>query len=1787
MADIELYDDEILDDVIEDDLIEEDKVIEDEIDDTHNVADKREVLESKYNVYNETYDEIVSLLKGIVEKGEITQDDKDNMSIINDKYNDSYLDLNQELYTARDIIDENKWEELKANMVTNSQEDVFNALTNNGSVQGLFMDDDGNIFLNAQFLQTRGLNVVNDENEVTLSIDDTGNLTTSGDIVGGTITGTKLQALTIDTNEVNIESQDGGMVLKGALQKFTDENGKVRILIGKDTDGLFKFILYGDDGESVLIDKNGIKAGAIASGTITGGHITSDSISSKHIKTEVFETIDAKIDSATIGKADIEDLNAINATVENLKAENVTISGKLDATKAQIGELKANKADITELNAIKGNITHLESEVAKIGVLESDVADIEELLAGNLTAENIQAGTITAGSGIIADGAIGNAQISSLDAGKISAGKIDTSLVEIAGNNNHLKLKGNRIQVFQGTGNQAKERVSLGDVNGDGTLYGLRVRGADGTTVLIDENGVKSEGITDGSITNEKINENANIDGDKININSVVDKINEDGTKSIVGTKINVGDGSLTAKLSKITEKQTEHTESIKQAQADIKANETQISLKVSEQVYEKDKSETNTKFSNVNSEISAMKGQIALKVEQSDIETAIGELEGTMDSKIDTAKAEIKVTTDKISQNVTNLSQTVSTKADGSTVTAISNKVGALETSVNGISGKVTNLEKTTTTLNENVEGVKGEVSTLKSDVASLEVTTSGISQKVSSVESTTKTLTTQVGTAQDTANQAKADASSANTNATNAMNKANSANTLADSKAKVFTSQPTVPYKLGDLWVQGTTGDVMKCKTARTTGSYTASDWEKASKYTDDTKANAVEGKVTVLEGTVSSTNSKVAEITTNLEGITQRVSSTESTTATLTKKVNTVEGTANTAKSTADSAKTNATDAMNKANTANSKIDNLNISDRNLIKNSDVFITTGSNTNTCTVSEDFITLFNNNPNKKMSISLEVSATNALSTNTSGNKRIGCEITVTYTDGTNGYFGTWKTLTGTGINLNKQRISTIATIPNKQIKSASICGLYIQGLTSGTVKIGKPKYQISDKVSDWSPAPEDIDSAIDTVTQEITKTNSKVSSIETNLGSITSRVSSVEQTTTTINGKVTSLETWKKSAEQKITDSAIISTVKASKNSDGKNTFAQQSDITQLNDSWTAKFNDGYNQGITTINKDGITVTASNVKSKTNMNANGFKITKTDTNEDVFKVNSDGTLSIKGKIEVGSSVPTGVLNGVVADANLSTAIKNGASAGTSAKNQVDNWTYSGTTEINGNSIRTGTLSASKITTGTLDATKVSVTNLNASNITSGTLSASRISTDTLRGKTIIGGVIDGGILKSQKSVTGGTNKVHIEGAKFTSSIETTTDTKVVDIEGNTITLEQRYAVGTNKGTKTIIDYTGVTVYDEDGYAPAIQLFSHGNVNGGNVGQFNGNVGVTGNLKVGGTITGSLSGNASSATTANTAATLKTARTINGTSFNGSANITTANWGTGRTITIGKTGKSVNGSANVSWSLAEIGALPLTGGTMAGTLVFSEGVIRLANSVSSLQAKDTNGENRNLAYISGSDNSYFGKGLYDAGIGGTIICGNNVTLRSKKDVLIQCGGTTSATNTNTLEFTSIDGNGFFRPTVTSVTRLGSLNFLWNILYSKNGVNQSSDRNLKENIRYVDESLPNQLAESPSKENDITSEELYNFVKDDLFLAKYNFIGETEEKIGFIAQDLLYNTDGTDNKIGQIIVSTKDSARANAPLSYNVGNYVNVLAGALKQAILKIEDLEKRLGEKI
>lgn len=72
--------------------------------------------------------------------------------------------------------------------------------------------------------------------------------------------------------------------------------------------------------------------------------------------------------------------------------------------------------------------------------------------------------------------------------------------------------------------------------------------------------------------------------------------------------------------------------------------------------------------------------------------------------------------------------------------------------------------------------------------------------------------------------------------TDITLALAAAEKAQDTANHKRRVFVVQPEPPYDIGDLWTQGSNGDFMRCKVARASGSYSVDDWEKASKYTDD---------------------------------------------------------------------------------------------------------------------------------------------------------------------------------------------------------------------------------------------------------------------------------------------------------------------------------------------------------------------------------------------------------------------------------------------------------------------------------------------------------------------------------------------------------------------------------------------------------------------------------------------------------------------------------------------------------------------------------------------------------------------------------------------------------------------------------------------------------------------------------------------------------------------------------------------------------------------------------------
>lgn len=240
--------------------------------------------------------------------------------------------------------------------------------------------------------------------------------------------------------------------------------------------------------------------------------LIADTVTTKKLEAEL-----AIINEALIGKATIADLEAVYAEIENLDVDYV------NAKMAEIDKALILKADITELNALKANVSNLDADLAKITTL----------VGGNLTMDNIQSLVLTTSKVTVDNAFIKDAMIDRVSASKLTAGTINTSLVNIGSEDGAMTITGSLQQFKDADGNV---RIQIGkDTTGDFTFA---LYGADGQGQLINQNGITASAIGDGLIVNDMVADNANISGSKLDIDSVIETINDDGTKTISGTKV-------------------------------------------------------------------------------------------------------------------------------------------------------------------------------------------------------------------------------------------------------------------------------------------------------------------------------------------------------------------------------------------------------------------------------------------------------------------------------------------------------------------------------------------------------------------------------------------------------------------------------------------------------------------------------------------------------------------------------------------------------------------------------------------------------------------------------------------------------------------------------------------------------------------------------------------------------------------------------------------------------------------------------------------------------------------------------------------------------------------------------------------------------------------------------------------------------------------------------------------------------------------------------------------------
>lgn len=118
--------------------------------------------------------------------------------------------------------------------------------------------------------------------------------------------------------------------------------------------------------------------------------------------------------------------------------------------------------------------------------------------------------------------------------------------------------------------------------------------------------------------------------------------------------------------------------------------------------------------------------------------------------------------------------------------------------------------------------------------------------------------------------------DSSQALKDAAAADKKANGAQATANTKRRIFGSQPVPPYDVNDMWVNATypsdgstyKNEILKCSTSKAEGEeFDIADWKLASKYTDDTKAEEAKKAAEKAQAEIKNTQTNLIALGTTV--------------------------------------------------------------------------------------------------------------------------------------------------------------------------------------------------------------------------------------------------------------------------------------------------------------------------------------------------------------------------------------------------------------------------------------------------------------------------------------------------------------------------------------------------------------------------------------------------------------------------------------------------------------------------------------------------------------------------------------------------------------------------------------------------------------------------------------------------------------------------------------------------------------------------------------------------------
>ena len=254
-------------------------------------------------------------------------------------------------------------------------------------------------------------------------------------------------------------------------------------------------------------------------------YVKTETLEAEYVKTEVLEAQYVKTDVLEAQYVKTEVLEAQYVKTEVLEAQYVKTkvleadylnATQIDAKYLSSEYIKANYLSAVEIEANYIKTNQLDSAVGNFGYLKTITVDA-----------NIASAVIAN----LEDASIKSALIESLDAGKITNLEINTKKVNVHSDNGHSTWTDNTLLFKDST----RPRVQIGEDASKN--YNFYIWDASGN-LMFDALGLKEKGITSKIIKDDMIKDDASISAGKLNIDSLFNTINNDGSHSIKSNKI-------------------------------------------------------------------------------------------------------------------------------------------------------------------------------------------------------------------------------------------------------------------------------------------------------------------------------------------------------------------------------------------------------------------------------------------------------------------------------------------------------------------------------------------------------------------------------------------------------------------------------------------------------------------------------------------------------------------------------------------------------------------------------------------------------------------------------------------------------------------------------------------------------------------------------------------------------------------------------------------------------------------------------------------------------------------------------------------------------------------------------------------------------------------------------------------------------------------------------------------------------------------------------------------------